>query len=94
MTVTHEFIIGLEDVIIAAEKAARVGQPFPIAATRMAIAEAKAAYLADRDNRGSNRNHWGTLGVNVSVLGRFNEELRSVCRDLADVMMVHGRDRP
>ncbi len=96
---TQSFIIKQEAVICAALSNARFGTPINVQETRNAIRESDEAFRLEWECEGIpdggnpwNSDLWGTLGVNVSILGRFSAELRAECRALASLLNVHGRE--
>lgn len=89
---SHSYIIAREDIIIAACARARDARPVDLEATRVALAESREAYAIETAQGGNhaNRDLWGTVGVNISVLGRFCPDLRHECQAIAREMCVHG----
>lgn len=85
------YIIVREDIIIDACARARDARPVDLQATRAAITESVEAYVLETAQGGNDRNRdlWGTLGVNVAVLGRFCPDLRDECREAARALCVH-----
>jgi hypothetical protein len=93
---TQSYIIAREEVLIAAEKAARAGSPVYIEGAAAALREASEAFAIEvrQDGPGgyrANRDLWATLGLNANSLGRACPELRAECEALYAQLGHPGR---
>jgi hypothetical protein len=89
MMATHEEIESVERPLIAAWNDIRHSRPVDVAATNAAVLDALALAAKEKSESrygfkallSENRNHWGTLRVNATVVGKAttDETLKANC---------------